>query len=280
MTETVLVLPLVFFILALLFFFGQTMTRWQRSSVTDRYEAWRQTQYGQGPGAEFAKRGFDFGSADQLNQAFFAGHADRLDVADRSGRVNIDEPTDIIAEEAYQTATPTTAPDYDPASAEELVRELHSRAPAWWRIDLSTEHTSDVPLYQRFAGPLRHQSTRIDGDWSFATWIEQEHRGDPAQVNRVLHDDVQFIGDDNDSDNLRDLHELRPQALFGVYYTYYQGADEPLESLADRGNPLAQGIRGIYLSLPTYVGPQVLPEVPHRFIRLQTSSNPDPGRDP
>lgn len=280
MTETVLVLPLVFFILALLFFFGQAMTRWQRSSVTDRYEAWRQTQYAPGPGAEFAKRGFDFGSADQLNQAFFADNADRLDVADRSGRVNIDQPVDIIAEEASRTATPSTSPDYDPASAEELARELHDRAPAWWRIDLSTEHTYDVPLYQRFAGPLRHQSTRIDGDWSFATWIEQEHRGDPTQVNRVLHDDVQFIGDDNDSDNLRDLHELRPQALFGVYYTYYQGADEPLESLADRGNPLAQGIRSIYLSLPTYVGPVLLPEVPHRFIRLQTSSSPDPGQTP
>lgn len=280
MTETVLVLPLIFFILGLLFFFGQAMTRWQRSSVTDRYEAWRQTQYGQGPGAEFAKRGFDFGSAGQLNQIFFGDNADRLEVADRSGRINIEEPVDIIAEAAHLAATPTTVPAYEPASAEELVRELHSRTPAWWRVDLSTEHISDVPLYQRFAGPVRHQSTRIDGDWSFATWIEQEHRGDPEDVDRVLHDDVRFTGDDNDSDGLRDLHELRPQALFGIYYTYYEGADEPLESLADQGNPLAQGIRNIYLSLPTYVGPTILPEVPYYLVRLQTSSNPDPGQDP
>ncbi len=288
MTETVLVLPLIFFILALLFFFGQAMTRWQRSSVTDRYEAWRQAQYAPGPGAEFAKRGFDFGSADQLNQAFFGGNADRLDVADRSGRVNIDRPVDIIAEEARRTAMPSTSPDYDPASAEELVRELHDRAPAWWRIDLSTEHTYDVPLYQRFAGPLRHQSTRIDGDWSFATWLEQEAYRDRAAhnesseryIDRVLRDDVLYIGDENDSDGLRDLHELRPQSLFGIYYVYYDDADKPLEALADRGNPLAQGIRGIYLSLPTYVGPVILPEVPYRFIRLQTSSSPDPGQTP
>ena len=40
MTETVLVLPLIFIVLALLFFFGLAMTRLQRSSVTDRYEAW------------------------------------------------------------------------------------------------------------------------------------------------------------------------------------------------------------------------------------------------
>lgn len=288
MTETVLVLPLIFFILALLFFFGQAMTRWQRSSVTDRYEAWRQTQYGVGPGAEFAKRGFDFGSADQLNQAFFADNADRLDVADRSGRINIDEPIDIVAEEVLRTATPTTAPDYDPASAEELVRELHGRAPAWWRIDLSAEHTSSVPLFQRFAGPVRHQSTRIDGDWSFATWLEQEAFRDRAvhnessesYIDRVLRDEVLYIGDENDSDSQRDLHEPRPQALFGIYHVYYDDVDGPLESLADRGNPLAQGIRGIYLSLPTYVGPVILPEVPHYLLRMQTSSGPDPGQTP
>lgn len=288
MTETVLVLPLIFFILALLFFFGQAMTRWQRSSVTDRYEAWRQTQYAPGPGAEFAKRGFDFGSADQLNQAFFGDNADRLDIADRSGRINIDEPIDTVAEEVARTAAPNDVPDYDPASAEQLVRELHRRTPAWWRIDLSTEHTSDVPLYERFAGPVRHQSTRIDGDWSFATWLEQEAFADRAgrsesserYIDRVLRDEVLFIGDENDSDSLRDLHEMRPQALFGIYHVNYDDADEPLEALADQGNPLAQGIRGIYLSLPTYVGPVILPEVPHYLVRLQTSSGTDPGQAP
>jgi hypothetical protein len=288
MTETVLVLPLVFFILALLFFFGQAMTRWQRSSVTDRYEAWRQTQYGVGPGVEFAKRGFDFGPGEQLNQAFFGDNADRLDVADRSGRINVQEPVDIIAEDARQTAAPSDMPDYDPASAEELVRELHDRAPAWWRIDLSTEHATDVPLYERFTGPVRHQSTRIDGDWSFATWLEQEAFRDRAgrtesserYIDRVLHDDVLYSGDENDSDGLRDLHELRPQALFGIYYTYYEDADQPLETLADQGNPLAQGIRGIYLNLPAYVGPVILPEVPYYVLRMHTSSSPDPGQDP
>jgi hypothetical protein len=96
----------------------------------------------------------------------------------------------------------------------------------------------------------------------------------------VLHDDVLYSGDENDSDGLRDLHELRPQALFGIYYTYYEDADQPLETLADQGNPLAQGIRGIYLNLPAYVGPVILPEVPYYVLRMHTSSSPDPGQDP
>ncbi|GAB4107963.1 MAG: hypothetical protein Kow00105_12880 [Phycisphaeraceae bacterium] len=281
MSETVLVLPLIFFVLALLFFFGQAMTRWQRLSVTDRYEAWRQTRYAPAPGVEFAKRFPEFGSGDQLNQTFFASNADTLVITDRSGRINVNEPIDLISDETYQSAGSLDDPAYDPASAEAMVRELHRYAPAWWRIDVSAEHESDIPLYQRFAGEVRHQSTRIDGDWSFATWIEQQHRGDPDEVDRILSEEVMFVGDSDDYDQLRDFHELRPYALIGIYYTYYEDLDAPLETLAEsQDNPLARGIRGIYMNLPTYVGPTVLPEVPYRLVRLHTAAPPDPGQNP
>lgn len=267
MTETVLVLPLVFVVLALLFFFGQAMTRLQRSSVTDRYEAWRQTLYAPGPGAQFAKRGRDFGDAGLLNEAFFAGNASRLDVADRSGRVDVVEPIDIVADEARALAVESNSPRYDPSTAQQTVRDLAGRAPAWWRVDLSTQHTSTVPLYQRFAGPVRHQHTRIDGDWSFASWIEQDKRGVARDVHDVLTDDVFFIGDTNDANGLRDLHDLRPQSLLGLYDVYYMSVDQPLESLEQQGNPIAGAVRGIYLNLPTYVGPQVQPELGYSLIR-------------
>ena len=49
MTETVLSLPLILLILALLVFFGLNMQRLQRVAVVDRYEAWRQIVDAPGP---------------------------------------------------------------------------------------------------------------------------------------------------------------------------------------------------------------------------------------
>lgn len=280
MTETVLVLPLIFVVLALLFFFGQAMTRWQRSSVTDRYEAWRQAQYAPGPGLSFDKDSFSFGSAGLLNDAFFAGNADSLDVGDRAGRVNIQEPTDLIAEEASSIASVNHPTTYDPASAEDYVRALYLRSPAWWRIDLSTEHESDVPLYQRYAGAVRHQHTVIDGDWTFAFWVEQEKRGVRSDIDPVLNDDVYLDNLDRDHDGLVDLYDYRPYALKGIYYTYYEDLDQPIEALEEQDNPLASAVRGIYMNLPDYVGPQVLPELNPGLLRLDTSDTPDPGQSP
>ena len=279
MTETVLVLPLVFVVLALLFFFGQAMTRWQRSSVTDRYEAWREAQYAPGPGVRFEKHNPVFGPADQLNEAFFAGRADRIDVADRSGRVNVQEPIDMIAEEALSVASSTRALGYDPDTAEDYVRDLYCRAPAWWRTDLSTEHTSSVPLYQRFAGAVKHQSTVIDGDWTFAFWVEQENRGQRKQVSNVLTNDV-HLNVAPDKDGYRDLYDYRPYSMSGLYYTYYEDIDKPLLSLEDQGNTLASAIRGIYMNMPDYIGPQVLPGLSPRNIRLVVEASPDPGGSP
>lgn len=280
MTETVLVLPLIFVVLALLFFFGQAMTRLQRSSVTDRYEAWRQAQYAPAPGVSFDKDSRSFGSADLLNEAFFAGNADRLDVADRAGRINVQEPIDLIAEETLAIASEIVTQGYDPLKAEDLVRELHLRSPAWWRIDLATEHESSVPLYQRFAGAVHHQHTVIDGDWTFAFWVEQEHRGVRSEIHPVLNDDVYLDDLIRDHDGLADLYDYRPYALKGIYYAFYEDLDQPIETLEAQGNPLASAVRGIYMNLPDYVGPQVLPELNPGFLRLDTSDNPEPGQSP
>ncbi len=280
MTETVLVLPLILLVLALLFFFGQAMTRLQRSSVTDRYEAWRQAQYAPAPGVDFAKHSRVFGSADLLNEAFFAGNADRLDVADRAGRIRVQEPIDLIAEETLAIASEIVAQGYEPSKAEDLVRELHLRSPAWWRIDLATEHESSVPLYQRFAGAVHHQHTVIDGDWTFAFWLEQEHRGVRRDISPILTDDVYLNNTPDGSDGFVDLYDYRPYALTGIYYAYYEDLDQPIEALNEQGNPLASAVRGIYLNIPDYVGPQLLPEIRPRTVRLDTSRDPGPGQSP
>lgn len=266
MMETVLVLPLVFVILALLFFFGQSMTRLQRSSVTDRYEAWRQTQYGPGPGAEFGKLPSEFGDADLLNQAFFAGNASELDVEDRAGRINVSEPTDIVASAAMSIASPSDIPAYSPDVAGEMIEQRILHSPAWWRVGLATEHTSDVPFYQRFAGPIRHQHTVIDGDWSNGSWIEQLNRGDREILHNTLLDDVYFDGDDDlyDGDDYIDLDELTPSGVAGVYETFYSEFDTVFEQMQEQSdNPLARRIRVLYLGLGVYRGPQVLPELPY-----------------
>lgn len=281
MTETVLVLPLIFVVLALLFFFGQAMTRWQRSSVTDRYEAWRQAQYAPGPGAEFAKNPSEFGDADLLNQAFFADNADTLDVAGRSGRVTVTDITDTIAEETTATAPPLNDPLYQPTTAGDMVRSQMQRLPAWWRIDLATEHLSDVPLYQRFAGAVHHQSTVIDGDWAYGSWIEQLYRGERDKLGDILVNDVHFIGDDDryDGDPYPDLDDLRPYAVQGVYHTYYTNSlDDYLRPMdEDQENPLAHAVRLLYLSYPGYRGPQVLPELSIVVLWYVPQDNLDEG---
>jgi len=275
--ETVLVLPLIFVILALLFFFGQSMTRLQRSSVTDRYEAWRQTQYAPGPGAEFGKLPCEFGDADLLNQAFFASNASDLSVASRAGRVNVSEPTDIVADAATGIAPPSDIPAYDPVVAGEMVEQRHLRSPAWWRVDLATEHTSSVPFYQRFAGAIKHQHTIIDGDWSYGSWIEQINRGDREILAETLEDDVYFIGDRGDI--LPDLDNLRPHGVMGVYEAFYDDFDSVLEQMDEQSdNPIAHSIRMIYLNTGGYRGPQVLPEL--SIIGMwYRPDGPDPEQD-
>ncbi len=278
MMETVLVLPLIFVILALLFFFGQSMTRLQRSSVTDRYEAWRQTQYAPGPGAEFAKRQNDFGDADLLNQAFFAGNASGLTVADRAGRINISEPTEIVASAATEIAPPSDIPAYNPDAAGEMVRQRHDRSPAWWRVDLATEHTSSVEFYQRFAGAVRHQHTVVDGDWSYGSWIEQLNRGDREVLAETLEDDVYFIGDRGDA--TPDLDYLQPHGVMGVAETFFTDFDTPLEQMGEQNdNPIAQAIRLIYLNFGLYRGPQVLPELSYHVRSYVPSDDTGKGAD-
>ncbi len=280
MMETVLVLPLVLVVLALLFFFGQAMTRLQRSSVTDRYEAWRQTQYAPGPGAEYSRGPVEFGGAGLLDQAFFAGNASDLDIAERSGRVHVSETTDLVTEAVLDIATRSDTPEYEPQSAADMVEARHLRSPAWWRIDLATEHTSSVPLYQRFAGAVHHQHTVIDGDWSYGSWIEQLHRGDRKELGDILVNDVYFIGDDErfDGDNYPDLDDLRPHGVMGVYETFYNEFDPELEVLdEENGNPIAHSIRIIYLSFGGYRGPQIVPELRPIGLWYQPRDEPDPG---
>jgi len=280
MTETVLTLPLILLVLALIFFFGLSLTRLQRSSVTDRYEAWRQAVYATGPGAEFEKTSEGFGNTSLLKEAFFAGNADSLVVADRSGRVRVDEPVDLVADQTLANAPDSTDPRYDPQVAEDLVRAQALRSPAWWRIDLATEHTWAVPLYQRFAGPIRHQHARIDGDWSFASWIEQQHRGDRKLLGDILVDQVHFTGDDQrfDGDNQPDLDSLLAHSVPGVYHTFYEPFDAMLMPMdEDNGNPLARAIRQIYLSYGGYEGPVLLPEMQKYYRWYRPRPEPEPG---
>lgn len=276
MMETVLVLPLVFVVLALLFFFGQAMTRLQRSSVTDRYEAWRQTQYAPGPGAEFGKYPAEFGDANLLDEAFFAGNASDLSIADRTGRIRVTEPMQLIADAATNTAFPSDTPAYDPQAAGDLADARHARSPAWWRVDLATEHTSDVPFYQRFAGPVHHQHTVIDGDWSYGSWIEQAHRGERDELEDALDNDVHFIGDRGDPHP--DLDELHVHGIAGVYETFFTDFDPALREIHEENdNPIAGSIRFIYLRSNGYRGPQVYPNLAPIGLWYRPDDNPDPG---
>ena len=225
MGEMVLVLPLLFVILALLFYFGRGIVRVQHAQVMDRYEAWRQAAGAPGPAA-----GGGVGS-DQLNQLFFGANADSIDY-DASGWFP-PQAADGLVDAAVERQAPL---EY---RFPELVQAAVARADNGRTVAFATRHSNSVPLLGQFGGPIRHGHTRIGHDWAHVNgWsvttqsaggllgVRQWNRAGPYGPN------IQAP--------VRDVH----------YPTF--DAD-----LAAVGNPLAQAIRGIYLSQPGYGGPNV-----------------------
>ncbi|MEL7087886.1 MAG: TadE family protein [Planctomycetota bacterium] len=87
MTEAVLVLPLIMFVISLVIFFGLSMQELQRTAMADRYESWRGSSRAPGPAA-----GVNANSPTvQLRETFFPGEDLTLSL----------EPTDYFPVEAH-----------------------------------------------------------------------------------------------------------------------------------------------------------------------------------
>ncbi len=155
MTETVLSLPLILLILALLLFFGLNMQRLQRVAVVDRYEAWRQIVDAPGPNTNSA-----------LNKVFFGGKAPSLEV--RSATGHFTDTQDFLVSEAQLISD--QASSWMVSMFDELPGSRQTRARASFE--------QPVEALSKFTGPIIHHHTVLDGDWRYAPWAEWRHEVD------------------------------------------------------------------------------------------------------
>ncbi|MCC6682591.1 MAG: hypothetical protein IT445_16955 [Phycisphaeraceae bacterium] len=158
MTETVLSLPLILLILALLIFFGQNMQRLQRVAVVDRYEAWRQIVDAPGPKTDNA-----------LNTVFFGGNAPSLKVYPTVGYFT--DTQDFLVSEAQLTS--------DQASA--WMATMFDELPGSISMQAKATFEQPVKALSKFTGPIIHHHTVLDGDWRYAPWAEWRQ-----EVDRTL----------------------------------------------------------------------------------------------
>lgn len=216
MAETILVLPLIVAVLSLIIFFGWAMRRLQQASVIDRYEAWREVVHAPGPAP--TSNGMS-----QLNQTFFADHAQRIAMASQ-----IAYPSGArqpLINDAYHI-NPTVGRLADRAindwpEAREVVSEV-------------TEN-SHVPFWQQFAGPLRHHHVRLDNEWKYVNRLQLSPADDKWQP--VPRPNLTL------APNVRQL--------------FFPTLDEQLRTLAQQGNPIARSMRDAYALEPPYQGPSL-----------------------
>lgn len=150
MIELVLVLPLLFVLLTLMFFFGRELVRMQHADSMNRYESWRQAEHATGPG----------GGGDELNVLFFLGEARDVSLASRSWFPP--EPGQMVRTAAGQRS----------ADAERLVDEMLVTLPGGRQVRTTTEHADSLRVWEELQGPIREQHVRLANHWRFVNGIE------------------------------------------------------------------------------------------------------------
>ena len=234
MGEMVLVLPLLFVILALLVFFGRGIVRVQHAQVMDRYEAWRQAAGAPGP----AMGGTP--SNEQMNQLFFGAKADSIEYAG-SGYFPGQAADQLLHEVSQweQSGSPSEFRLYDTGELLTTVEAILAYTDNGRTVAFKTQHANAVPLWERFNGPIRHGHVRIGNDWAHVNGWSVTTAGGAGSLEYRQWNRAGPYG---------------PNILRPIRDTHYPDLDADLTSL---GNPLAQAIRGIYLSQPGYRGPNV-----------------------
>lgn len=221
MFEFLLVVPVLVVVLLLIFYFGVSMIRMQRTVVVDRYEAWREVDNGQGP-----TRNAIVNHA-QLRKAILDDKPESMSLNMRSG---------FNREAMFELAGRS---DRDFSSlAGDLVRSLIG-APGFdegRRVDVRTRYHHDPRgILSRFDVPLRSTHWRIEKDWKFAhNWRlvggEWRHAdGDTSWLMSVLTNE------------------------------FWPDYDLDLRAISANTNPLADLLRNMYMGRPHYDGPEVNP---------------------
>ena len=218
MIETVLVLPIVLGVLALVILLGRSMARYEQSSVMDRYEAWRYVWRAPGPNGAPGAPAND----GQLNETFLRDRASSVRATYSDYFPS--EPGDLLLNAARGRSQ----------DAGWLVERALEVLPGGRRVRVRVTFPSDVPLEQRLglAGPMQHAHVRLDREWQLAQGIEYngaDQRWEP---------DGPFVAI-NEAIRERFLSDL----------------DGRLAPMASSGNVVARTMRGTYRSICGYGGP-------------------------
>jgi hypothetical protein len=219
-TETVLVLPLILVILSLLLFFGLSMTRLQRASVIDRYEAARYVHLAPGPAAYF-EMSTQHWRTEQLNQTFFGNGAETLVGEDID--MQLTDVYDLLIRGASARST----------DAGRMADAILGYLPADVTSSFSVAHRSSVPLWNQFSGAISQQHAHPGNDWKYVNSVEfsaEKLKWEPAPPFATPR------------------HAVRDEFL--------EQLDRQLEPLVMR-EALVHVIRACYTEYPKYEGPDL-----------------------
>jgi len=251
MSEMVLVVPLLLLVLVMTVYFGKSLIRIQRSTVMDRYEAWRHVNEAPGPAV------ID-GDPDQINQTFHAARARDINYLSHAGF-----PTD--AGSMWIVETESTSPDGADLLRLWLNPGTGHRLPTGRRVEFTTEYDSDGPLTERYDGPFTREHWRIGNSWKFVNGVrdiegegwadfrwQRTYPWSPDGVTAWI-DWQPWPGHANfQHDGSRVfIYRSIDTAFFDDSF-----GDE-LQRLVDEDNALARYIQNIYLYHPSYFGPTV-----------------------
>ncbi len=218
MIETVLVLPLLAMILALVIYFGQGMVRVQHTQAAARYEAWRSPTAASGPAHDQP-----LGNP-QINQAFFAGNAASVSV----------EAHGHFPDDAAQLLRDAGAAWSQ--STGRLVRETQSDLPRGAAIDLSVEHAPTLSMLTEFSGAVVRRHVRIGHDWKFVNGFAPG-----AEAREPSH-----------------LHATNNYAIRDIFFPEFDQALANTAGDNGQSNSLAAFLRSMYLHDTGYRGPTIL----------------------
>lgn len=254
MMETVLVLPLVLLILALLFFFGRLVVSINTAQQIARYEAWRHSIGGSGPKGQLTSAADE---TEQLHDTFVGDDAVELThyiaTGDEAFPVNAHEEligeADGVSEDA---GTLAEALVYEPESDEERMPNGHQEG-------FVVDYPLNFPLAGRVDREVMRMQARIGHEWRFSssqTACADEWRGGresdhhPRAIRDVFYMDFDAGLDDLDGDTDTEYDEGNDDEEDDPG----TGSDETQRF---NNEVLAGFIRSLYLERPSYRGPIV-----------------------
>jgi hypothetical protein len=231
MFETVLILPLIFVMLGLIFFFGQAFEREQQQRILTRYDAARAVNRVT-PAAPDMVLGLR-NQQSQLNELFFNSKADIVGV-------DWDSYPSPAAEQLEALASNMSIPTGD------LAWRIFNTAARGATVHLSVDFSRTDTLPEAVKGAMTRSSTHPGPSWAYADGLREiaTPRVDAVDVyqGRWVYD--------------RDRSDISAEAR--IRDTFYADFDRQLDDFSPPATQMVGLIRGLLYSYqPGYGGPTV-----------------------